>query len=105
MPTFIFLFLENALASGNSLAMWLPIVIIFVIMYFLILRPQAKRQKEHQKMLTALVKGDQVVTSGGIHGTIMGEKDKDETLIVKISDNVKVEVSRSNISRKVEKEK
>ncbi len=85
----------------SSLMMWAPIVLIFVIMYFLILRPQAKRQKEHQAMLNALQKGDDVVTAGGIYGTIVGVKEKEQTLIVKIADNVKVEIARSGIARKL----
>ncbi len=85
----------------SSLMMWMPIVLIFVIMYFLILRPQAKRQKEHQAMLNALQKGDDVVTAGGIYGTIVGVKEKEQTLIVKIADNVKVEIARSGIARKL----
>ena len=85
----------------SSLMMWMPIVLIFVIMYFLILRPQAKRQKEHQAMLSALQKGDDVVTAGGIYGTIVGVKEKEQTLIVKIADNVKVEIARTGIARKV----
>ncbi len=87
--------------SSSSLMMWMPIVLIFVIMYFLILRPQAKRQKEHQAMLSALQKGDDVVTAGGIYGTIVGVKEKEQTLIVKIADNVKVEIARSGIARKL----
>ncbi len=88
-------------SAPNSLMMWAPIVLIFVIMYFLILRPQAKRQKEHQAMLSALQKGDDVVTAGGIYGTIVGLKEKEQTLIVKIADNVKVEIARSGIARKI----
>lgn len=85
----------------SSLMMWMPIVLIFVIMYFLILRPQAKRQKQHQTMLNALQKGDDIVTAGGLYGTIVGVKEKEQTLIVKIADNVKVEIARSGIARKV----
>ena len=89
--------------DGSSFYTLLPIILIFVIMYFLILRPQQKRQKEHQKMLEALEKGDKVVTAGGIFGTIVGVKEKENSLIVQIADKVKVEVARSSIGRKVEK--
>ena len=88
---------------GNIWGMMTPMILIFVIMYFLIIRPQAKRQKEHQKMLSALEKGDQVVTAGGIYGTVVGIKEKDSIVIVKIADNVKIEVARSSIERKLEK--
>jgi preprotein translocase subunit YajC len=87
--------------GANPLAMWMPIILIFVIMYFLILRPQAKRQKEHQKMLETLQKGDEVVTAGGIYGTIVGMKEKDTVVIVEVDKNVKLSVARSSIARKV----
>lgn len=69
--------------------------LIFVIFYFMIIRPQQKRQKERQKMLDAVEKGDKVVTSGGIHGTIVGMEEK--TVLVQIADNVKVKVDRGSI--------
>jgi len=97
------LFLQTTSGSApNSIMMWLPIALIFVIMYFLILRPQSKRQKDHQKMLGNLKQGDRIVTAGGIHGTIAGVKEKDQTLIVKIADNIKIELSRSSVARSLE---
>ena len=80
--------------------MWLPIILIFVIMYFFILRPQARRQKQHQEMLKTLNKNDRVVTAGGIYGTIAGIKEKEGTVILEIDKNVKVEVARSSIAKK-----
>lgn len=74
----------------------LPFLLIILVFYFLILRPQQKRQKERQKLLESIKKGDKVVTSGGIHGTVEGIEDK--TVLVKISDNTKVKVDRSAIS-------
>ncbi len=71
-------------------------------MYFLIFRPQAKKQKEHQKMVNAVAKGDKVITAGGIYGTVAGVKEKEATLIVEIDKNVKVEVSRSSIAKKID---
>lgn len=67
-------------------------------MYLLILRPQAKKQKERQKMLDSVKKGDDVVTAGGIHGKVVAVKDDNKVLIVKISDNVKIDVDRTAIS-------
>jgi preprotein translocase subunit YajC len=97
------LFLQTSPGAGSSsLMMWLPIVLIFVIMYFLILRPQAKRQKDHQKMLGGLKQGDKIVTAGGIHGTIAGIKEKEQTLVVKIAENVKIELARGSVARKLE---
>lgn len=76
----------------------LPIIIIFGIIYFLMIRPQTKRQKEKQKMLEALKKGDKVVTSGGIYGTIEGFREKEGQIILKIAKEVKINVNRSSIS-------
>jgi preprotein translocase subunit YajC len=84
----------------NPIAMWLPIILIFVIMYLFILRPQAKRQKQHQEMLKTLNKNDRVMTAGGIYGTIAGIKEKEGTVILEIDKNVKVEVARSSIAKK-----
>ncbi|MDR0410772.1 MAG: preprotein translocase subunit YajC [Treponema sp.] len=82
--------------GGNPLVSFVPFILIIAIFYFLIIRPQNKKQKETQKMLDSLKKGDKIVTIGGIHGTIQNVKDK--SVIVKIDDNVKVEFSRSAIS-------
>ena len=68
---------------------------IIAIFYFMIIRPQQKRQKEHQAMLDKLDKGNKVVISGGIHGTVAGFDDK--TVLVQIADNVKVKVERGSI--------
>ncbi len=78
------------------LAQFAPLVIIFVIFYLLIIRPQRVKERKHQEMLRELRKGDQVVTNGGLHGTVVGVQD--EVVVLRISDEVKVEVSRSAIS-------
>lgn len=70
--------------------------LIIFIFYFMIIRPQSKRQKERQKMLEAMKKGDKIVTSGGLHGKIIGMEDK--TVLVEIADNVKVKVEKSAVS-------
>jgi preprotein translocase subunit YajC len=69
---------------------------IIFIFYFMIIRPQQKRAKERQKMLDAVKKGDKVVTSGGIYGTVAGLDDK--TVLVQIADNVKVKMDRGSIA-------
>jgi len=84
-------------AQGNPLLTFLPFLAIIAIFYFLIIRPQNKKQKETQKMLSALKKGDKIVTIGGIHGTIQSIKD-DQTVIVKVDEDTKLEFSRSAIS-------
>lgn len=88
--------------GGGTLGFLLPLILIFAIMYFLIFRPQAKKQKQHQAMIESIKKGDKIVTAGGIYGTVAGIKEKEKTLIVKIDDNVKVELSRSSVAKKVE---
>jgi len=88
-------------SGGSGLLGLLPFLLIFVIFWFLILRPQAKRQKEHQKMLEAVTKGDQIVTSGGLHGTVQRVNEKEGTLIVRIDDNVKVEIDRGAVARRI----
>ena len=69
---------------------------IFLIFYFMIIRPQQKRSKEREKLLSNLEKGDKVVTNGGIHGVIAGLEDK--TALLMISENVKIKIDRSAIT-------
>lgn len=74
---------------------------IFLIFYFMIIRPQQKRAKERQKLLSNLEKGDKVVTSGGIHGIISGIDEK--TVLLQVSDNLKMKVDRSAIGQVLSK--
>ena len=80
-------------ASGFSLGGLIPFILIFIIFYFLLIRPQQKKVKEHKAMVESLKKGDKVVTSGGITGTITRVIDNDK-VEVEIADNVTVEVIR-----------
>lgn len=80
----------------NPIINFLPLILIFIIFYFLIIRPQKTKEKEHQKMLSNLNKNDQIVTSSGIHGTIINVKDK--TVILRIDDNVKIEIEKNCIA-------
>jgi preprotein translocase subunit YajC len=82
--------------QGSSLMTFLPIILIFVIFYFLLIRPQQKQRKEHQNLLANLKVGDTILTSGGIYGRITGIKD--DRLTVEISDKVRVKISRSHIA-------
>ena len=86
----------------NAIASFLPFVLMFLVLYFLLLRPQMKKQKNQQRMIDELEKNDEIVTSGGIHGTILNIKD--DILVVKIAENVKIEVSRAAVSRVKNKE-
>ena len=74
---------------------FLPLVFLFGVFYFLILRPQQKKQKEHAELLTKLDKTDEVITSGGVHATVISVGDK--TVILRIADNVKIEIEKSSI--------
>jgi len=73
----------------------LMMVVIFVIFYFLLIRPQKKSQDDHKKMVAGLNKNDEVITTGGIHGTIVNVKDN--TVMLKIDDNVKIEIQKSSV--------
>lgn len=89
---------DSGAAGGffGSATMFLPLLLIILIMYIFMIRPQNKKQKEMQKMIAALKKGDKVVTIGGIHGTISQAKDK--TVIVKVDDGTKIEFNRTAIA-------
>ena len=80
----------------NPLVNLLPLIIIFVIFYYLLIRPQKLSQKEHKKMIQNLNKNDQIVTTGGLHGTIINIKDK--TLILRIDENVRVEIDKNCVA-------
>ncbi|MDR2747341.1 MAG: preprotein translocase subunit YajC [Treponema sp.] len=82
--------------GGAEFLQFVPFIAIIAIFYFLIIRPQNKKQKETQRMLGALKKGDRVVTIGGIHGVI--QTVREQSVILKVDDNVKLEFSRSAIS-------
>ena len=73
-----------------------PLIFIFVVFYFFLIRPQQKKQKEHQRMINDLKKNDEVVTSGGIHGTIVNVKDK--TFILRVDENAKIEIDKISIA-------
>ena len=78
-----------------SIAQFIPLILIFVIFYFFLIRPQQRKAKEHKKMVEELKRGDKVITSGGIIGTVERIVDN-EKIEVEIADNVKVEILRSN---------
>ena len=89
--------------SGQGIAQFIPLILIFVIFYFFLIRPQQKRVKEHKQMVQSLKRGDEVITSGGIIGIVerVFEDDKIEVLV---SENVKVQVIKSTITSLLKKE-
>lgn len=93
-------FLQGA---GGGLIGLLPFILIFVVFYFLLIRPQQQRQKkaalQRNEMLKALKAGDKIVTTGGIFGTIVAVREKDDTVLLRIAQSVSVETERSAIAR------
>ncbi|MFW2542599.1 preprotein translocase subunit YajC [Primorskyibacter sp. 2E107] len=85
-----------------QLGQFLPLILIFAIMYFLLIRPQQKKMKEHQKMVEALRRGDQVVTQGGLIGKVAKVKEGNE-IEVEIAEGVKVRVVRATIAQVLSK--
>ncbi len=97
------MWISTAYAQGtgifdqNALVQFLPLILIFVVFYFLLIRPQQRKAKDQKTMLDALRRGDRVVTGGGIIGTV-ARVDNPEEVIVDIADNVRVRVLRSTIT-------
>ncbi len=87
---------DASVAGVSTLATFVPFILIILIMYFLMIRPQSKKQKETQKMLDALKKGDKVITIGGIHGTVSSVKEN--VVVVKVDDSTKIEFNRTAIA-------
>jgi preprotein translocase subunit YajC len=82
--------------GGSQWMSFLPIILIFAIFYFLLIRPQQKRAKDHRALLSSLKVGDQVLTNGGIYGRVTGLRD--DVVTLEISDKVRVKVSRGHIA-------
>ncbi|WP_120632791.1 preprotein translocase subunit YajC [Ruegeria sp. EL01] len=89
--------------DGGTIAQFLPLILIFAIMYFLLIRPQQKKMKEHQAMVEAVRRGDQVVTQGGLIGKVSKVKEGDNEIEVEIADGVKVRVVKSTIAQVLNK--
>ncbi|MCS7008529.1 MAG: preprotein translocase subunit YajC [Chthoniobacterales bacterium] len=79
----------------NPLLQLVPLLFLFIIFYFLLIRPQQKKAKEHQKLIESLKTGDRVVTTAGIHGLITNVKEK--TVLIKVADNVKIEFDKQAV--------
>ena len=89
--------------SGQGFAQFIPLILIFVIFYFFLIRPQQKRVKDHKAMVESLKRGDEIITSGGIIGTIERVME-DDRIEVLISDDTKVQIIRSTITSLLKKE-
>jgi len=82
--------------SGKVFIQLLPLVFFLFVFYFLLIRPQHRKQKEHQKMIERIKKNDEIVTVGGIHGTVINTKEK--TFILRVDDNTKIEIDKNSIA-------
>ena len=82
--------------GGGIGSFFIPLIFIFIIMYFVMIRPQKKRQEQQQKLIASLKTGDRVVTNAGIHGLIANVKET--TVLVKVADNVKIEIDKSAVT-------
>ena len=91
---------QQGAPQGSLLDLW-PLVIIFIAFYFLLIRPQQKKQKEHGAMVAALQVGDEVLTAGGVLGRITGISD--HYAVVQVSDNTEIKITKSSVSAVVPK--
>jgi len=85
-------------AAPNPLIQIVPLVLIFVVLYFFMIRPQQKKQKDREKVLDSLKRGDKVVTIGGVHGTVAGIDTEKKTVLVQVSDSTKITFDRTAIA-------
>ena len=89
--------------SGSGFAQFIPLILIFVIFYFFLIRPQQKKIKDHKAMVASLKRGDEIITSGGIIGTI-DRVMEDDRIEVTIGENTRVQIIRSTITSLLKKE-
>ena len=82
--------------AANPLMQFVPLLLVFAIFYFLVMKPEKDKQKQRKEMLKNVQKNDNIITSGGLHGTIVNVKDT--TVVVRVDDNVKIEVDREAIA-------
>jgi len=91
--------------GGGILGLILPFVIVIAIFYFLIIMPQRKKEKQKQAMLSAITKGDRVVTIGGLKGTVVGVDDREDAVTIRVSGDVKLEFLKSAIAQVIPKDR
>ena len=84
--------------SNGGFAAFVPFILIMFIIYFLMIRPQTKRQKEKDLMRESLKKGDKIITMGGIHGTVQGFKEKNKVVVIKVDNNTNLTLSKTAIT-------
>ncbi|PLX71297.1 MAG: preprotein translocase subunit YajC [Denitrovibrio sp.] len=87
-------------AQGSPIAPFIPLILIFAIFYFLLIRPQQKKQKQHVAMINSITSGDEIMTGGGIYGKVLKVVDN-ETFIVEIANGVTIKLAKNGIAQKV----
>ena len=87
--------------APSPILQFLPLLVLFVIFYFMLIRPQQKKQKDHADMVAGLDKNDEVITVGGVHATVVSVGDK--TAVLRIADNVKIEIEKASITQVTKK--
>lgn len=89
---------DTAPAAGGkgTIGFFLPMLLVFAIFYFLLIRPQQKQQKKHREMLTSVKVGDEIITSAGIHGRVMQTEDR--TVTIEIANNVRIKMEKGSIT-------
>ena len=88
----------QAQQGGSGIAAFLPFILIMFIIYFLMIRPQTKRQKEKDEMRKNIKKGDKVITMGGIYGTVQGFKEKGRQVIIKVDKNTNLIINKTAVA-------
>lgn len=98
LQQFILMAPQGGAQGGNALTQIIPLVLIIVVFYFFMIRPQMKKAKEQKKYIEALKKGDKILTIGGIYGKIVEMRD-DQTVIMEVEDGTKMKISKNAISQ------
>ena len=98
-------FLYGQAQQGGGPAAFLPFILIMFVIYFLMIRPQTKRQKQKELMRESLQKGDKIITMGGIYGTVQGFKEKGRLIVLKVDNNTNLVINRTAIAGLAEKVK
>ena len=95
---FLFAFASPDGQGGGGFAAFLPFILIMAVIYFLMIRPQSKRQKEKRQMLDNIKKGDRVITIGGIHGSVAGIKNNGKVVVLKVDKNMNITVNKTAVA-------
>lgn len=98
MEFFLHSLAQDGGQAPGAIATFLPFILILLVFYFFMMRPQIKKQKEREAMLGSVEKGNDVITVGGVHGKVVGEKNGGKVLTIRVSDKVEFDVDRTAIS-------